>query len=223
MTSKSHFLKTATTLLMVGLNLLLLAQDLEFNVVDTDFSKGRIGQEQTIGLNDLVRFHGHLCDGLVVGAQAMQQALNVLYPNQPIDRTNLRLVSQPSPCITDVGAYLSGGRYQFNTFYVDQDIPGLYVIQRIDNKKAVSVSLNQGVKPERIDQLGKLAVQGKLTPCEIDELRALEDAFTEFLLNAKADEMYMVTELDHFEWQPILRNDFVKTDVINKHLPCCSK
>lgn len=36
-------------------------------VLDTDFSKGRLKNVQTINLNDAVKLHGHLCDGLVVG------------------------------------------------------------------------------------------------------------------------------------------------------------
>jgi formylmethanofuran dehydrogenase subunit E len=123
----------------------------EFETIDTDFSKGRLNHKQTITINDLEKFHGHLCDGLVVGSLAMQEAMKILYPNQPIDRTNLRIVSKPSPCLTDVAIYLTGGRYQFNTFNVDTDFEGLYIIQRIDNLKTVSVSLNNGVKPTEID------------------------------------------------------------------------
>ncbi len=82
---------------------------ISFHTIDTDFSKGRLSHEQTITLNDLEKFHGHLCDGLVVGALAMQQVVKALYPDQPIDRTNLRIVSKPSPCLTDVAIYLTGG------------------------------------------------------------------------------------------------------------------
>lgn len=74
----------------------------EFETIDTDFSKGRLNHKQTITINDLEKFHGHLCDGLVVGALAVQEAMKELYPNEPIDRTNLRIVSKPSPCLTDV-------------------------------------------------------------------------------------------------------------------------
>lgn len=102
--------------------------------VDTDFSKGRLDRANpdTVGLADLVRFHGHLCDGLVVGHLALRTALQALYPDQPVDRTNTRAVSQPSPCLTDAAVYLTGGRYQFNTFYVDPRIEGLFVVQRLD-------------------------------------------------------------------------------------------
>lgn len=86
-----------------------------------------------------------------MGALVIQESMKELYLDQPIDRTNLRIVSKPSPCLTDVAIYLTGGRYQFNTFYVDSDFEGLFIIQRIDNQKSVSVSLNQGVKPIDIE------------------------------------------------------------------------
>lgn len=54
---------------------------LTFETIDTDFSKGRLNHKQTININDLEKFHGHLCDGLVVGALAMQEGMKVLYPN----------------------------------------------------------------------------------------------------------------------------------------------
>lgn len=139
---------------------------LQFRVLDTDFSKGRLANEQIVTLTDLENFHGHLCDGLVVGALAMQQAAAKLYPDSVIDRTNLRTISKPSPCLTDVAVYLTGGRYQFDTYYTASGFDGLYRIQRLDNQKAVSVSLNLGVKPVAIDSMGNLAVKGELSPCE---------------------------------------------------------
>jgi acetolactate decarboxylase len=196
-------------------------QSLSFETIDTDFSKGRLTHKQKITINDLEKFHGHLCDGLVVGALAMQEAMKELYPNQPIDRTNLRIVSKPSPCLTDVAIYLTGGRYQFNTFYVDAAFEGLFIIQRIDNLKTVSVSLNNGVKPTAIDSLGNIAIQQKLSPCDIDHLRKLEDDFTQFLIQSDPKKLFTVKEIQHFEWQPKTKNDYLKTDIINKNLPDC--
>ncbi|MFN3639766.1 MAG: formylmethanofuran dehydrogenase subunit E family protein [Flavobacterium sp.] len=193
----------------------------EFETIDTDFSKGRLNHKQKITINDLEKFHGHLCDGLVVGALAMQEAMKELYPNEPIDRTNLRIVSKPSPCLTDVAIYLTGGRYQFNTFYVDTDFEGLYIIQRIDDLKTVSVSLNKGVKPTVIDSLGNIAIQQNLSPCDIDHLRKLEDDFTAMLLQSDPTKLYTVKEISNFKWSPKTKNDYLKTDILNKNLPDC--
>lgn len=193
----------------------------EFETIDTDFSKGRLNHEQSITINDLEKFHGHLCDGLVVGTLAMQEAMKLLYPNKPIDRTNLRIVSKPSPCLTDVAIYLTGGRYQFNTFYVDTDFEGLYIIQRIDNLKTVSVSLNNGIRPTSIDSLGNIAIQQNLSPCDIDKLRKLEDEFTQSLIKSDPTKLFTVKEIQNSEWLPKTKSDYLKTDIINKNLSDC--
>lgn len=193
----------------------------EFETIDTDFSKGRLNHRQTVTINDLEKFHGHLCDGLVVGSLAMQEAMKILYPNQAIDRTNLRIVSKPSPCLTDVAIYLTGGRYQFNTFFVDTDFEGLYIIQRIDDLKTVAVSLNPGVKPAAIDSLGNIAVQQNLAPCDIDHLRKLEDNFTQTLIQSDPTKLFTVKEIQNFVWNPKTKNDYLKTDILNKNLPDC--
>ncbi|PWH85075.1 hypothetical protein DIT68_10565 [Brumimicrobium oceani] len=96
--------------------------------------------------------------------------------------------------MTDVAVYLTGGRYQFNTFYVDTDFQGLYIIQRIDDLKTVSVSLNNGVKPTTIDSLGYVAIQQNLSPCDIDHLQQLEDNFTETLIQSNPTKLFTVKE-----------------------------
>lgn len=48
--------------------------------LDTDFSKGRLTHQQKISIKDLEKFHGHLCDGLVVGALAMHKINGLFYP-----------------------------------------------------------------------------------------------------------------------------------------------
>jgi len=143
-------------LLQCGCIALLSAQNQK--VIDTDFSKGQLVNIQNIKYNDLVKFHGHSCDGLLEGMQALQLGLKVLYPNGVVDRTNTRVVSKASPCLTDAAIYLTGGRYQYNTFYVDNNIPGMYIIQRIDNGKTVVVSRNENVKPAIIGPLIEVPV-----------------------------------------------------------------
>ncbi|MFN3316698.1 MAG: formylmethanofuran dehydrogenase subunit E family protein [Raineya sp.] len=167
------------------LNLSNWAFSQTLKVNDTDFSKGRLGNIQTVELQDLVKFHGHLCDGLVEGFVALQYGLYQLFPDSLIDRTNVRIVSKPSPCLTDVAVYLTGARYQFGTFYVNSDFDGLYIVQRIDNQKTVSILRKPNVKPEIIDLMGKQAIAGNLAPCDLEKLRKLEDDYTLFLQQNK--------------------------------------
>ncbi len=193
-------------------------------VLDTDFSKGRLSLHQELNLEDLAKFHGHLCDGLVVGFLGINEGLQQLYPNGIIDRTNTRIVSKSSPCLTDVAVYVSGGRYQFNSFYVDNTIEdGFYIIQRKDNGKAVKVKMNKGVKPAIIGQLGKKAIKGELPACDLDKLKKLEDDFAQKLLQSNPKENFTVTQVNDFKWNPILKNDYLKTDVLNKNKPKCAQ
>ena len=192
-------------------------------VNDTDFSKGRLGLQHQITLNDLEKFHGHLCDGLVVGFLGIKEGLQQLYPNGIVDRTNTRIVSKSSPCLTDVAVYIAGGRYQFNSFYVSNEIEnGFYIIQRKDNGKAVVVKMNEGVKPSAINVLGAKAVKGALPACDLDKLKKLEDDFSNKLLSSNPKDNFTVIELSDFEWKPVLKNDFTKTDILNKDKAKCN-
>jgi acetolactate decarboxylase len=188
---------------------------------DTDFSKGRLGHIQEITLDDVAKFHGHLCDGLVVGFLGLREALYKLYPDSIIDRTNTRIISNQSPCITDVGVYLTGGRYQFNTYYVDDKMKGMFTVARIDTNQAYQVKLKSGVKPTAIDSLGALAVKGQLSACDLEGLKNLEDQFTNNLLSIDTKNIFEIIPLSDFKWSPKLKNDFIKTDVLNKDKGIC--
>lgn len=192
-------------------------------VVDTEFSKGRLGHRQSVNLDDLVTFHGHRCDGLVMGYLGLQEALYRLYPDSVVDRTNTRIVSKPSPCLTDVAVYLTGGRYQFNTFYASKEaLDGqLFIVQRIDNGQAIGVSLRPGVKPAAIDSMGRLAVQRKLAPCALNELRQREDRFSEDLLKAPPEALFILRALPDFVWNPPFEKVYRKSDILNKDQPAC--
>ncbi len=195
--------------------------DINFIVNDTDFSKGRIGHNQSITINDIEKFHGHLCDGLVEGTLALKLGLKEIYPNDTIDRTDLQIVSKPSPCLTDAAIYITGGRYQYNSFYVDTDFDGLYIIKQKQSNLAFEIKRNEGVKPKIIDELGNLAIHQKLSPCSIDSLRKMEDAYMKKLLNSDINQLFTVTELTDFKWHPNTKHDYVKTDIINKNLRKC--
>jgi formylmethanofuran dehydrogenase subunit E len=197
------------------------AQNPSMEVLDTNFSKGSLNNKQTITLNDVVKFHGHLCDGLVVGFLGAKEALYKLYPDGLIDRTNTRIISKSSPCLTDVAIYLTGGRYQFNTFFVSDSINYIYIIQRISDGKAFGVKLKPGIKPKEIDSLGNLANDKKLNACELKELRKLEEAFSKKMLDSNPIDDFMIEEIFNFSWKPQLQNNFTKTDILNKDVGTC--
>ncbi len=198
-------------------------EKLSFRVLDTDFSKGRLGYQQDIGLEDLVRLHGHLCDGLIEGALALKYGLPLLYPDEIIDRTNTRVASRSSPCLADAALLLTGARYQYGTFFVSDALPGLYVIGRADREEAFAIRRKSGIKPPEIDILGEKAIAGQLLPCGLDSLRQLEEDYADFLLGTKElSELFAAEPLEGFSWAIPLKNDFLKTDILNKNAADCS-
>lgn len=186
------------------------------SVLDTDFSKGKLRHHQLVTLEDLTLFHGHRCDGLAVGFVGLKTVLYELFPDSVIDRTSLRAVSKPAPCLVDAATYMTGARYPFNTFYTTRDIPYLFIVQRTDNGQTLGIQLKPGVKPAEIISLSALAEQRKLSDGDLLALKRLEDRFTDFILRTPPEQLFEVTPLPDFDWQPVLRNDFIKTDVLNK-------
>jgi len=214
-------MKWFTLILLVLFANLLLAQNPSIKVLDTDFSKGRLQNVQTITLNDAVKLHGHLCDGLVVGFLGLKETLYKLYPDSIIDRTNNRIVSKSSPCLTDIAIFMTGARYQYNTYYVSDSIKYLFIVQRIENEKTYGVKLKSGLKPAAIDSLGRLATKGELDACGIDNLRKLESEFSNFLLSKNPQDLFIIEEIKNYKWLPVLKGNFLKTDVLNKKLQNC--
>ena len=51
----------------------------------------------------------------------------------------------------------------------------------------------------------------------------MEDEFSKKLLSENPKANFTVVELDNFEWAPVLKNDYTKTDVLNKNKEKCSK
>lgn len=197
------------------------AQTPSIRMLDTDFSKGRLIKQQDITLDDVAKLHGHLCDGLVVGFLGLREGLYRLYPDSIIDRTNTRIVCKSSPCLTDVAIYLTGGRYQFNTFYVSDTINYSFLVQRIDNGETYGVRLKSGVKPKAIDSMGTLATLHKLDACGLDELRELEDRFINKMLVTVPALIFTIDRIVNYQWKPVLSNTFIKTDVLNKNQISC--
>jgi acetolactate decarboxylase len=223
MKSKSNKIKLLYLLGSILILPVAYSQNPSIKVIDTDFSKGRLTHQQTITLQDAEKLHGHLCDGLVVGFLGLKEGLYSLYPDSIIDRTNTRIVSKSSPCLTDIAVFLTGGRYQFNTFYVNDSLPYMFVVQRIDNGKAVGIKLKPGIKPSRIDEMGNKAVHQLLSSCELDELKQLEQNFSNQLLSTPPTSAFTIVPIPNFEWQPQPNHHFIKTDIINKAVPTCNK
>ena len=73
-----------------------------FRVLDTESSLGPYADRtKTVTLADLVKMHGHPCDGLVTAACALSVGLRELYPDGVVDRTDTGGICNNSPCYGD--------------------------------------------------------------------------------------------------------------------------
>ncbi|QSO53200.1 formylmethanofuran dehydrogenase subunit E family protein [Alicyclobacillus curvatus] len=194
-----------------------------FQVRDTESSHGRYAtQSKVIHGIDLVRFHGHPCDGLFRGMYAMSQALAVLFPNGIIDRTDLRFLSRNSPCLGDVGAYLTGGRVRFGTQGV-LNRPGVwYIIQRISTGEAVEVTEQEGFfPPDIMDMESRLSsLSGGEQGQVVSELRRMQEEWVKIrLFPSRPEEHYVVRKIQ-WDWQDVpYENKGTRTDVLYKDVP----
>ncbi len=190
-----------------------------FHVRDTESSLGPyVSETKTITLKDLVKMHGHPCDGLVTAACAMSVGLNALYPDGIIDRTDTGCITNNSPCYGDVAAYLTGGRVRFGTQKIDPALGNEFILHRFSTGKTVKVSLKAGVFPAEV-----LALEEKIRSggCTLEEMRLcqrMEWDYARRLLNAPPEECFAVSILKDFHWTPdSYEHRGRRGDVVNKN------
>lgn len=191
-----------------------------FRVLDTTSSHGRYSRHtKEISFDDLVKFHGHACDGLYRSTYALYAAFALLFPDGIIDRTDLRAVSRNSPCIGDAVSYLTGARVRFGTQNVSNE-PGVwYILQKISSGKAVEVREEDGFFPRQISETEASLISSEPDelPGKLDQLKEMQDNWVrDVLLNTKPEEHYHAHEIE-YTWQDVpFSNKGTRTDIIFK-------
>lgn len=193
-------------------------------VRDTDGALGRYSlKTKEIGLKDLARIHGHLCDGLVISYIEIKAALKKLFPDGAIDRTDIRAVAKNGPCWADTVSMMTGSRINFQTLRIDGSIGDGFIIQRISTGEAYDVHLKPGVFPAEQSALEgsirKLRSEGKPVSAEdIDRDEKMANALSENLLNSSPDDILVIKALPgyNFSYTDLFGN---RGDVINKNMP----
>lgn len=193
-------------------------------VRDTDSALGRYNLEtKEIGLKDLARIHGHLCDGLVIAFVEISAVLNKLFPDGVVDRTDLYAISKNGPCWADAAAFMTGARINFKTLRIDSSIGDGFIIQRISTGQAYDVHLKPGVFPQ--DQaaleakIRSLRAQGKpVSAQDIDTVEKMGDALSLKLLTTPPERLLEIGELTEYKFS---FNDLFgnRGDIINKEMP----
>ncbi|NQV31466.1 MAG: hypothetical protein HQ515_02175, partial [Phycisphaeraceae bacterium] len=173
---------------------------------------------KSIDLKDLVKMHGHPCDGLITAACGIRLGLDRLYPDGVIDRTDTTCITNNSPCYGDVAAYLTGGRIRFGTQKIDPAMCNEFILHRLSTNQAVKVSLRESVFPAQVAELEKKLKSGVFSSEEMERCQQLQWAYATGLINRPLEQSFVVEDLDGFVWTPdpyLHRGP--RGDIINKN------
>lgn len=192
-------------------------------VLDTDSALGRYSlNAKEIGLKDLARMHGHLCDGLVIAFVQIKAILNKLFPEGVVDRTDLRAVSKNGPCWVDTVAFMTGARINFQTLRIDNSVGDGFIIQKISTGETYQVSLKPGVFPAKQAELEAhiraSRTEGKLvTATEINEFERQSDQLSRKMLTTPPSALLDVRPLPNYRFVPM---DLFggRGDIVNKDM-----
>lgn len=174
-----------------------------FRVLDTESSLGPYAtRDKVITLKDLVKMHGHACDGLVTAACAMKVGLDALYPDGVVDRTDTGCITKNSPCHGDVAAYLTGGRIRFGTQKIDPSLGDDFILYRFSTGQAVKVSLQEGVFPPDLAELETRIRAGDFTNQEMRACQQMGWDYARDLLGRPLGESFDLRMLQGLRWVP---------------------
>jgi formylmethanofuran dehydrogenase subunit E len=193
-------------------------------VRDTDSALGRYSLEtKEIGLKDLARFHGHMCDGMVIAFVEIKAVLEKLFPGGVVDRTDLQAVSKNGPCLVDAVMMMTGARVNFRTLRIDNSMGDGFIIQKISSGEAYEVRLKPGVFPENQAvlerKIRKLRSEGKsVAAADIDRVEEIAGALSRKMLTKAPSQLLTVNMKPGYKFS---FSDLYgrRGDIINKDMP----
>ena len=197
-----------------------------FEILATRGTQGRYyPYTYAVTLKDIIKWHGHDCEGLVHGANMAKVAFNLLFPDSIIDRSVLQGISGDSPCLSDTIAFLTGARIQYGNlgFFKDKKYGHAIILYRTDTKMAVMATWKKGINnipgetvvlPEAITWKPKINMQevlelkklvkesgGKPTPYQVDQMRFQQWQHVNDILNHPLEESYQAKVMENFKWE----------------------
>jgi formylmethanofuran dehydrogenase subunit E len=156
-------------------------------------------------VEDVVRFHGHMCPGLAMGIRAAEVALREVGPHSS-DEEVVALV-ETNMCAVDAIQYLTGCTFgKGNLIHLDYGKNAYTFIRRSDGK-AIRVSTRPGAfgrGPEYSELSAKVRKKGA-TEDEQARFKELRADRSEAILHAPEEELYVVEELEDVEIPPMAR------------------
>lgn len=197
-----------------------------FEMLATQGTQGRYyPYTYPVTLKDIVRFHGHDCEGTTTAANSAWVAFKILFPDGIVDRSVLWGISGESPCWSDTVAFLTGARLQYGNlgFFKDKRYSHAIVLYREDTNVAVLATWKEGINnipDEPVMLPGKITWQpritmkevealkaivkkagGKPTPYQVDQMRYQQWVHVNDILERPLDESYQVKVIENFKWE----------------------
>lgn len=197
-----------------------------FEILATKGTQGRYyPYTYAVTIKDIVKFHGHDCEGLSNAACNIKVAFGILFPDGIIDRSVLWGISGKSPCWSDVTAFLTGARIQYGNlgFFKDKRYGHAIILYREDTDVAVLATWKKGINnipgesvmlPGEITWTPKVNMQevlelkkvvkdagGKPTPYQVDLMRYYQYKHIKDIQSRPLEESFQAKIIKDFKWQ----------------------
>lgn len=221
-----------------------------FEILATKGTQGRYYQRTyAVTIKDMIKWHGHDCEGTTHAANSMKVAFEILFPDGIIDRSVLWGISGTGPCWSDAVAFLTGARLQYGNlgFFKNKDYNHAILLYREDTKMAVLATLKKGINnipgepvvlPEKIKWTPKVNMQevmdlksevknskGQPSPYQVDLLRYYQWQHVNDILNHPLHESYQAKIIENFNWdnwvdkEKMVSSPFKRSDTRLKNYP----
>ena len=196
-----------------------------FEILATRGTQGRYyPYTYAVSIKDLVKFHGHDCEGLSHASCCCWVAFKILFPDGIIDRSVLAGITGKSPCWSDAVAFYTGARMQYGNlgFFKDKRYGHAIIIQRTDTGQAVLATWKNGINnipgepvmlPGKIDWKTKVDMKevlelkkvvknagGKPTPYQVDQMRYFQYMHINDIQSRPLEQSYQAQVLKDFKW-----------------------
>lgn len=173
-----------------------------FQVRDTVNKHDRYARAtKTVTLEDLIKFHGHFCGGLVESAGALRLFFDRLFPDGVIDRTDLRIASNNSSRGGDGVAYLSGARTRFGSHLIDSALTeSVFVVQRVSDAQTLKVRVTPAVYPTAVREQMRKIEAGGFESADIDLFQPLQWDYARRLTSRPLSESFIVEDATDYVW-----------------------
>lgn len=220
-----------------------------FEMLATRGTEGRYyPYTYAVTLKDMIKFHGHDCEGTIHAANMAKVAFEILFPDGIIDRSVLRAISGTGPCFSDAVAFLTGARLQYGNlgFFKDKDYGHAIILYREDTGVAVLATWKKGINnipgepvvlPGSIAWTPKVSMQEMMklkqavkvrktpTPYQVDLMRYQQYVHVNDVLDHPVEASYQAKVIPDFRWEDwadpsyAMKATFRRSDIELKNFP----